>query len=308
MIRTRPMWKQCPTCRRQTWSRTAPRRARAGPDRRGRPPATRRNECERSGHRRTRPRRVPLSRWRSRVGRGPGQVRKTNPLVAGGFASLVDRGAAVRKPWLPYTCPVRSHPPVAAEPVGDHPLVRHSIQLTRCYTEAARCRAAQARAFQRQAEATAQALGEFHDPQPGSHYHGGGIGAAAGRSRRGRTALALGVAVPRTVSARPRGGRPPRPSSPRPCTSRADSTRRSGGSRSPRSWRRRRRRCAGEVARGAGQSACRGGNHNQAEQLAREAVALSGATDLFDLRGALADLGAVLHVAGRRDEAREAYD
>ena len=49
------------------------------------------------------------------------------------------------------------------------------------------------------------------------------------------------------------------------------------------------------------------GHHSQAEQLAREAVAISERTDGLNLQGdALCDIAEVLHAAGRSDEAAAA--
>ena len=51
----------------------------------------------------------------------------------------------------------------------------------------------------------------------------------------------------------------------------------------------------------------RRGHHTQAEQLAREAVAISERTDALNGQGdALCDLAEVLHAAGRSDEAAAA--
>ena len=48
----------------------------------------------------------------------------------------------------------------------------------------------------------------------------------------------------------------------------------------------------------------RHGQHREAEQLAREAVAITERTDALNLQGdALCDLAEVLHAAGRSDEA-----
>jgi tetratricopeptide (TPR) repeat protein len=52
----------------------------------------------------------------------------------------------------------------------------------------------------------------------------------------------------------------------------------------------------------------RRGHHTQAEQLAREAVAITERTDALNLQGdALFDLAEVLHAAGRSDEAAAAF-
>jgi Flp pilus assembly protein TadD len=52
----------------------------------------------------------------------------------------------------------------------------------------------------------------------------------------------------------------------------------------------------------------RRGDHSEAERLAREAVALGDGTDMLDAHGdAHTDLGEVLALAGRTDEAAGAY-
>jgi tetratricopeptide (TPR) repeat protein len=52
----------------------------------------------------------------------------------------------------------------------------------------------------------------------------------------------------------------------------------------------------------------RRGHHTQAEQLAREAVAITERTDALNLQGdVLFDLAEVLHAAGRSDEAAAAF-
>jgi Flp pilus assembly protein TadD len=57
-----------------------------------------------------------------------------------------------------------------------------------------------------------------------------------------------------------------------------------------------------------GKVLARRGDHSEAERLAREAVALGDGTDMLDAQGdAHTDLGEVLALAGRADEAAGAY-
>ena len=65
-----------------------------------------------------------------------------------------------------------------------------------------------------------------------------------------------------------------------------------------------RRHCGGRCRRSSTPSR---GQHAEAEQLAREAVAITEPTDALNLQGdALCDLAEVLHAAGRTDEAAAA--
>ena len=71
--------------------------------------------------------------------------------------------------------------------------------------------------------------------------------------------------------------------------------------------RRRRRRHPGAVRAGRAKLLARRGDLDEAEALAREAVALAAETEFVDLRGdSLLALAEVLRLAGRTDEAAEA--